>query len=321
MRVSGSVAANVLGLDVAHYQPHALHGHDANWSEINCSADLWIELLHSLGLEPLAAGAFAIAADFVGDQWSFLKFPPEDVRELFGIAVDEINVWRPVAEHAVEQLSRGRLLTVEVDAFWLPDVGGTDYRRTHTKTTIGLAGIDPAGRAAAYFHGPGYFTLSGSDYDGVFNWQPGGSRLAPYVEVIDLASMVVTDVRAVARQQLARQLARVPLTNPVERLGLRLLEDLPWISAMGVEGYHGYAFGVVRQCGAGAELAAAYLRWLGDVPIAGFTAFARISELAKSLQFSVARAARGRVVEVSGIIEEMAAAWETGIAELRRCTA
>lgn len=313
-----TVTGGLPGVDPVGYQPHPLHSHDANWSEINCSADLWIELLHSLGLEPVAAAAFAVAADFVGDQWSFLKFPPEDIRELFGIATDEINIWRPIPEHAVEQLSRGRLLTVEVDAFWLPDVAGTDYRRNHTKTTIGLAGIDPAGRTAAYFHGPGYFTLAGADYDGVFGWRPGGAQLAPYVEVLDLARRSVRDLRPIAGEQLARHLGRAPETNPIERLGLRLREDLPWIASMGVEGYHGYAFGLVRQCGAGADLFAAFLRWLGDSGPAA-AAFARISELAKSLQFSVARAARGRAVDVEGLISDMAGAWESGISELRTC--
>ena len=47
--------------------------------------DVWIEVLHALGLDPVAASAFTLSCDFEGDQWTFFKYPPEDLRALFGI--------------------------------------------------------------------------------------------------------------------------------------------------------------------------------------------------------------------------------------------
>ncbi len=98
--------------------------------------DVWIEVLHALGLDPVAAAAFTLSCDFEGDQWTFFKFPPEDLRTLFGIEVAEMNVWRPVVDHVEEQLGLGRLCTVEVDAWFLPDTRGMSYGVDHVKTTI-----------------------------------------------------------------------------------------------------------------------------------------------------------------------------------------
>ena len=56
-------------------QPHALHRADRTWEQTNCSLDLWIELLHHLGLEPLAAFGGAVRLDFEGDQYTFLRIP------------------------------------------------------------------------------------------------------------------------------------------------------------------------------------------------------------------------------------------------------
>ena len=45
------------------------------WAETNCYVDLWVELLHALGHDPIAALPFTLAIDFEGDQWTFFKFP------------------------------------------------------------------------------------------------------------------------------------------------------------------------------------------------------------------------------------------------------
>ncbi len=66
----------VVPVDASSYRPHPLHATERTWTETNCYVDLWIELLHSLGLDPLAAAAFTISTDFEGDQWTFFKFPP-----------------------------------------------------------------------------------------------------------------------------------------------------------------------------------------------------------------------------------------------------
>ena len=54
-------------LSPATYARHPLHLADRGWPESNCYVDLWIELLHAHGHEPLAALPFTFTADFEGD--------------------------------------------------------------------------------------------------------------------------------------------------------------------------------------------------------------------------------------------------------------
>src|SRR6185312_4334966 len=70
-----AVSARVFGLNAATYSPHDLHRTERIWLETNCYVDLWIELLHTLKLDPVASMAFTLAMDFEGDQWTFFKQP------------------------------------------------------------------------------------------------------------------------------------------------------------------------------------------------------------------------------------------------------
>jgi len=124
------------GLDAAAYARHTLHSGQRVWLEKNCYIDIWIELLHALRLEPQAMLGAAVALDFVGDQWTFLKPSHAALWSLYGVDVQEMTCWKPLLEHAQEQLHAGRLISTEADAWWLPDTAGTDYRRQHTKSTI-----------------------------------------------------------------------------------------------------------------------------------------------------------------------------------------
>ena len=128
LAVSAGSRSQLLDVDRASYRPHPLHAGERTWTETNCYVDLWIELLHALGLDPLAAAAFTLSTDFEGDQWTFFKFPPEDLRALFGLEVAEFNVWRPTLDHAEEQLELGRLFIMDADAWFLPDTQGVSYR-------------------------------------------------------------------------------------------------------------------------------------------------------------------------------------------------
>ena len=67
-------------LQPASYQRHALHADDRLWPEKNCYVDIWIEVLHALGLEPRAILPFTVAIDFEGDQWTFFKPPHDELR-------------------------------------------------------------------------------------------------------------------------------------------------------------------------------------------------------------------------------------------------
>ena len=146
------------------YRPHALHGADSAWSETNCYIDVWLELLHAQGLDPLACLAMVFANDFDGDQWTFYKPPHDDLYTLYGIDVQELNVWRGLLPNACEQLRRGRLVLSETDAYYLPDTRGTDYRSNHVKTTIAIQEIDLEGQRLGYFHNSSYHELQGDDF-------------------------------------------------------------------------------------------------------------------------------------------------------------
>ncbi|MCU1487505.1 MAG: hypothetical protein JWN67_4251 [Actinomycetia bacterium] len=315
------MTARLLGLDAATYEAHPLHTHERTWTETNCYVDLWIEVLHALGLDPLAGAAFTLSTDFEGDQWTFFKYPPEDLRRLYGIDVSEMNAWRPLAHHVVEQLGLGRLLTIEADAWYLPDTAGVSYGIGHTKTTIVPESIDVAGRRLGYFHNAGYFELEGDDFDGTLRVGAGPEVLPPYVEVVRLERLrrgddLLPDVLALTADHLARR----PSDNPMVRFKKRLEEDLPWLAAEGVEAFHQYAFGTCRQSGATAELAASFVDWLGARGEAGLAPvaerFRSLSDAVKSLQFGLARAARGRDVDLDTPLGTMARDWDEALGAL-----
>jgi hypothetical protein len=140
-----------------------------------------------LGLDYHPALAFTLAVDFDGDQWQFFKFPPEDLRTLYGIEVAEMNPWRGLEHHIEEQLEMGRLLTAEVDSFYLPDTAGISYELAHVKTTIAPNMIDRDRRRLGYFHNSSYYELGDDDFSGLFGHgrvQP--EVLPPYVELVKL---------------------------------------------------------------------------------------------------------------------------------------
>lgn len=306
----------VFDLDPSSYTPHRLHAADRDWTETNCWLDMMIEVLHSLGVEPLAAAAFTLSTDFDGSQWTLFKFPPEDLRALFGVDIVEMYVWRPVVDHIEAHLALGHLVTVEVDAFHLPDTAGVTYGLDHVKTGIVPQLLDRADRRLGYFHNAGYFELHGGDFSGIFHLDEPRppTVLLPYMEVIDLqglrtAAPTLDEVLGLTRAHLGRR----PETNPVARFGKRLEADLSWLAEAGESAFHPYSFGTCRQLGANAAMAGAYVEWLDPLVGGGLAAAAghwmALSESAKGLQFSLARAARGRRVDVGASCDAMAEHW------------
>jgi hypothetical protein len=72
--------------------------------------------------------------------------------------------------------------------------------------------------------------------------------------------------------------------------------------------------------GSCAEMAGSFLVWLAeqqrpdrDALQAAADHLIRCAEMAKTLQFTLARAARGRVVNVEPLLDDMSAAWGSGI--------
>ena len=205
------------GLDPEHHVAHSLHrqepGRERDWPETNCYVDVWIEILHALGAEPLAALGFTAAQDFEGDHFTFAKFPLEELREQFGLEVGELALYDSLEAHVVEQSRRGRMVLVEVDGYHLPDTRGVSYALEHTKTSIAVNRIDPAARELDYFHNAGFHRLGGADYEALMRLGDDGS-LFPYAEFIKLDRRRNAPPE-IARDILRRHVERRPEANPV----------------------------------------------------------------------------------------------------------
>ena len=307
-------------LSVDGYEAHSTHGDDRVWPETNCYVDLWIEVLNALRLDPVAALAFTVSTNFDGEQWEFFKYPPEDLRALFGLEVREINVWRPIASHIEEHLQLGHLLTVEADAYYLPDTTGVSYHSDHQKTTIAPQMIDPVEKRLRYFHNRGFFELRGDDYDGALRTDPSLAGWQPYCEVIVLDHMrspTPGELRSAVNTLVKEHLGRRPSTNPVPRLADRIQADVEWLATQTQESFHAYAFGSLRQCGAWAEMLASFTSWLDPDGLAvAAEAFTQLASSAKTCQFKLARAAIGRSTDLGGPLMAMAERWTEGYAAL-----
>lgn len=315
-------------LDASNYARSVLHAETSTWLEKNCYVDIWIEVLHAVGLEPRAILPFTVAIDFEGDQWTFFKPPHDELRELYGVDVQELNVWRPLIEHSVEHLAAGHLISTESDAFWLPDTSGTDYRRQHTKSTIVLADIDVEARRLGYFHNAGYFMLEGEDFARTFRLDqaPDPTFMPLFAETVRLDRVVRrpdAELVELSRRLWAKHLQRVPVTNPIARFQARFERDLPALHERGLAFYHAWAFATTRQLGAAFELAASNLRWMQSLGVGGLdeavAAFDVIAGNSKSFILKGARAVNAkRAFDGAAMFGEMASAWESGLSHLRR---
>ena len=287
-------------ITVSTFKPHALHAAQRSWPETNCYVDLWIEVLNAYGLEPAAALGFTVAQDFEGDQFTFFKFPLEDLQSLFGLQVQELAIYDSIEAHTAAQLARGNLVLVEMDSFYLPDTRGTAYRQEHVKSTVGIVELDAAQRRLGYFHNAGYYTLSGDDFDGVFRRVPelkdNPNVLFPYVEFVKRhagAGHSGPGLLAEARKLLKWHLARRP-ANPVAKFRAEFPRHLEQLATRSMSYFHLYSFNVVRQLGANFELLGDHCKWLLAQGEGGLDeAVAACEQLAattKGLQFLLARA-------------------------------
>ncbi len=310
-------------LEADGYRRHMLHADERLWVEKNCYVDVIIEMIHALGLEPLAALGFCAAVDFEGDNFTFFKPVHEELRELYGMDVQELNVWRPLLEHAKHHLAEGKFLSTEADSFHLPDTSGTDYRRNHVKTTIIIADLDADQRRLGYFHNAGYYALEGEDFDNTF----APTVLPLYAELVRvdrLERRPRAELAGMARSLLGKHVSRRPASNPVEAFRRRFAQDLPWLQQQGLNVYHIWAFATVRQLGASSELLALHLDWLvesgqGDGLKPAAEAFSQLSAAAKTFILKAARAVNTRKpLDATAACDEMAGAWARGMETLAR---
>ncbi len=321
MSLSTAPMASLFGLDPATYRPHDLHvAEDRVYLETNCYMDVIIELLHARGDEPLAAMGSTVRLDFEGDQWTFFKPDPADLERLYGIDIHEMQPWRSIPTQIAELLEAGRTLTVELDAWLLPDTASTSYRTEHVKTTVIPEAIDLEGERLHYFHNGSLYELSGDDYRGIFRLEVADpALLPPYTELVRFDAgprLAGAELRGASLDALRHHLAHAPATDPFARFGERLGADLPGLLDGDAATYHAYAFATVRMAGAGFELLGSHVDWLlGAAGAPAHEALGRIVDGAKVLGF---RLARQRPFDPEPIVRDMSTAWADAMAALHR---
>jgi len=318
----------LLPVDPADYRAHALHAPDRIWLETNCYIDVWVEVLHAFGLEPLAALPFTVGQDFEGDHFTFFKFPPEDLRALFGLSVQELAIYDTVEGHSVEQLRRGRMPLVEVDSYYLPDTRGTAYKQAHVKSTVGIGALDIDARRMSYFHNTSYHLVEGEDFDGIFRRLPAQQGqpdvLFPYVEFIKRDGRVL-EGRALLEGALALMkdhLARRP-AGVFARFRAEFPRHLDMLASRPMDYFHLYAFNIMRQLGANFEMLGSHVQWLAGQGETGLDDVAgaclRIAEGTKALQFQLARAvSRKKFADYGASLDDLERAYDLALGTLDR---
>lgn len=312
---------SIIQLDPATYQRHAIHSESRCWAETNCYVDVLIELIHALDFDPVAALAFTVSVDFEVDQWTFFKYDHNDILDMYGMHIEELNPWVSLSRHVEEQVNVGRPVLVEVDSYFLPDTAGTAYKSSHVKSTIAVNEIDVASGHLGYFHGQGYYHVGGKDFNDLF--QLDGlvheRMLPPYIELVKLRKQprdIDNDqLLEQSLRSLQRNLRLLPEVNPFTLFRTRFERDLEWLRQEPIETFHGYSFATLRQYGACFELVETYLTWLSARGETGLSksidAYKTISETAKVFQFKLARSlARKKDLNLEPI-DRMAELWQS----------
>ncbi|HTX46911.1 MAG TPA: DUF1839 family protein [Solirubrobacteraceae bacterium] len=321
MSTASARRPSLWGLDPATYESHRLHAPDRTYAETNCYVDVLIELLHARGDEPLAMLGFIVGTDWEGDQFTYAKPPYADMERLFGVGVHEMLPYLTVPEHIEQQLTLGRTVLVEIDAWYLPDTAATSYRREHLKTTVAPETIDRDAERMRYFHNGGFFELDGEDYRGAFRMLPHFTEdvMEPFIELVrfDAGPRFTGDeLQARARELLAYHYERRPARNPFIAWGKQLQNDLPRLLDGDAEDYHAYAFVTVRMVGSAFELCADHVEWvLGAEGEEAAQALRRIVDGSKVISF---RLARRRPFDTEPVIATLAQAWDEGMDALGR---
>ena len=304
------------------YARHPLHCADRAWPEANCYVDLWVELLHTAGAEPLAALPFALAVDVEGDQWTFFKFPLADLEALYGVSVFELNVWRPLvaprggAARPGPALDRrgGCLLPARHRGHVLPCRARQDVDRDPgPRPGRPAARLLPQRRLLRTDAARTSRACSASR-----DTSPIPSTCRPTWKWPSWAPAAADRPRP--RRGLACAASGAPRApagrrTPSAATPHAFARDLEWLADEPLSCFHNYAFATLRQCGAAFELAGAYLRWLEAGGECGLERAAEGCELiattAKALQFKTARAVNTRrPLDAAPMLEKMAGAWD-----------
>lgn len=320
--------ARVIDVDLQRFAPSPLHVPNRNWYEGNCYTDLWIAVLHCLGLEPRACLGPTLSCGYSADQWTFFKPALSDLQRLYGVVIEEMTVWRSLLTHCETHVAAGQLPLVEVDAFYLPDTAQTDYQKNHSKTTIAVNALDAQRKTLEYFHNAGYFELTGDDFDGIFRLSEKASEghLPPYCETVKLSHLINrpdAELKKLARDMAAEHIRSRPPGNPITVFEQSLEQVLPQLIEQDEDYFHAWVFASLRQLGAGYELAAIHLRWLADdqgaVIDEAAQHFDAIADTAKMLVMKTARIAMsGKTKSLAAPLAQMQADLEAAYALVDR---
>jgi hypothetical protein len=299
--------------------PHGLHSAYRPWPETNCYLDLWIELLHAMGRDPQPLLGVAVALGWEADHFTFLKPSAADLFAAAGVTMHELALWDATEAHVAAQLDRGAVPLLEVDAFFLPDTGGSAYQQRHTKTTIAIVAMDSANAWLEYFHNAGMYRLEGEDYAGVLGCGRQRHVLFPYAELVRVTGEAPSfeAMQRLARRLLVQYAASRGPGNPIARFATALPGLL--VRAGGDPArIHAMCFNTTRQLGSSFGLLADHLEWLEQD---GADA-AWLAERAKTLQFLISRSARrGRAdPAIAASLQEMSVVWERCMADIAAFT-
>jgi hypothetical protein len=310
---------SLFGHDPATYQPHPLHAGQRTYIETDCFTDIVVELLHARGDEPVASFGSFVRMDFENDQWTFFKPFAVDLEQLFGVDIHETQPYRAIPTQIAELIAQGRTMTVELDAWYLPDTAATTYGTAHVKTGVIAESIDLDGQRFRYFHNASLYELSGHDFRGAFRLGPDWSEdvLPPYTELIRFdagPALRGEELRSAARRILRGHLDRVVPGNPFDRFNERFLADLPTLLAGGDDLYHAFTFATFRMAGAGFELLGSHVDWLlGTEGARATDAMARIVDGCKLLGFKLARR---RPFDPTEAMQALGTAWTEALGSL-----
>ena len=315
---------SLFGHDPATYRPHAIHTGDRTYIETNCFTDIISELLHARGDEPVASFGSFVRMDFENDQWTFFKPLAVDLEMLFGVDIHEIQPYRRIPDQIAEQIGLGRTMTIELDAWYLPDTAATSYGTAHVKTGVIAEAIDVAGERFRYYHNASLYELDGADFRGAFrtddDWAP--DVLPPYTELIRFDAgprLTGGHLREAALPILRGHLARVVPGNPFDRFADRLSADLPSLLAGDASLYHAFTFATFRMAGAGFELLASHVEWLlGERAGPTTDAMERIVDGCKVLGFKLARR---RPFDPTDAMTALSEAWTEALGSLDHAVA
>jgi hypothetical protein len=297
---------------------------DRHWMLSNSHVDVWIELLHTLGLDPAPVLISSLCADFEGDQWTFARVAAADLWSSYGIVVDDLMVWRPLLAHIVEQLDRGNVVLVEVDEFHLPNTIGQSYQNAHVKTQIAITGYDRNAHRLRYLHAAVGHEVEGEDLDALLTAGIGIAQLPPFARIVKLDRLIPrsSSERGIVGIALARfHGTRFPSRNPIRAFADGLRSHGAWLTGGDADLYQRWAFANLQQCGASFELGADVTAWLAShgEPVGQAVPHLRDIALgAKTLHQKLARVPMaGRMPDVSQTLDEMAGAWDNAMTTLQ----